>query len=158
MKNFKIKIAEIEDCDTILQFIKKLAEYENLSHEVTATKESLEISLFKNRDAEALLAYYNDLPVGFAIYFHNFSTFLGKKGLYLEDLFVLPEYRGKGIGKQMLKHLSKLALERDCGRFEWAVLDWNDPALKFYEKLGADFKKEWIITRLTGDALIKLAE
>jgi GNAT superfamily N-acetyltransferase len=158
MKNIKIKNAEIEDCDIILQFIKNLAEYENLSHEVTATKESLEISLFKNRDAEALIAYYKDLPVGFAIYFHNFSTFLGKKGLYLEDLFVLPEYRGKGIGKQMLKHLSKLALERDCGRFEWAVLDWNDPALKFYEKLGADFKKEWIITRLTGDPLKILAE
>ena len=158
MHNIIIKTAEKKDCPIILQFINKLAEYEKLSHEVVATADMLEENLFVNNDAEAIIAYLDHDPVGFAIYFHNFSTFLGKKGLYLEDLFVLPEHRGKGIGKKMLHYLSKLAIDRGCSRLEWAVLDWNEPAHKFYESIGAELKEEWIITRLSGDALKNLAK
>ena len=126
MEEFIIRPAEITQASIILDFIKKLAEYEELSHEVTATVSDLENSLFSvDSNAEAILGYLNGHPVAFAIYFHNYSTFLGKKGLYLEDLFVLPEFRGKGIGKKMLKYLANIAIERDCGRFEWSVLDWN---------------------------------
>ena len=158
MNEIEIKIAEKNDSPIILEFIKKLAEYEKLSHEVTATVDSIKNGLFKERDAEAIIAYYRNEPAGFAIYFHNFSTFLGKKGLYLEDLFVIPEYRGKGIGKQMLKYLAKIAVDRDCGRFEWSVLDWNYPAIEFYKSIGAELKNEWIITRVSGKSLNKLAE
>ena len=159
MSKFFIKKAEKSDCSLILNFIKLLAEYEKLSHEVVATEEILESNLFsENVNVEVLIGYSENQPVAFAVFFHNFSTFLGKKGLYLEDLFVLPEYRGKGIGKKMLKHIAKLALERDCGRFEWAVLDWNEPAIDFYKTLGTEFKSEWVISRLTGNALNKLAE
>jgi len=157
MNEIEIKIAVKNDAPIILEFIKKLAEYEKLTHEVTATVDSLEKSIFENHEAEAIIAYDKNEPVGFAIYFHNFSTFLGKKGLYLEDLFVIPEHRGRGIGKKMLRYLSRIALERDCGRFEWSVLDWNEPALKFYESIGAELKKEWIITRLSGKALRELS-
>ncbi len=159
MKDFIVKPAHIDDAPIVLDFIKKLAEYEKLSHEVTATVYDLENSLFSNEStAESVIGYYKDRPVAFAIYFHNYSTFLGKKGLYLEDLFVLTEFRGLGIGKQMLKYLAKIALERDCGRFEWSVLDWNESAIKFYESLGAELKKEWITTRITEKSLAKLAE
>ena len=159
MEEFIIRPAEITQASIILDFIKKLAEYEELSHEVTATVSDLENSLFSvDSNAEAILGYLNGHPVAFAIYFHNYSTFLGKKGLYLEDLFVLPEFRGKGIGKKMLKYLANIAIERDCGRFEWSVLDWNEPAIKFYKSLGAELKKEWITTRITGKALLELAK
>jgi GNAT superfamily N-acetyltransferase len=159
MKNFIVKPAVISDAAIILDFIIKLAEYEKLSHEVTATVNDIKNSLFsEGANAESIIGYIEDRPVAFAIYFHNFSTFLGKKGLYLEDLFVLPEFRGMGLGKQMLKHLAKIALERDCGRFEWAVLDWNEPAIKFYKNLGAELKKEWITTRISGQSLIELAK
>ena len=159
MKEFIVKPAEIKHAPIILDFIKKLAEYEKLSHEVTATVNDLENSLFsEDSNAESVIGYLEDRPVAFAIFFHNYSTFLGKKGLYLEDLFVLPESRGMGIGKQMLKYLAKIAIKRDCGRFEWSVLDWNQPAIKFYENLGAELKKEWITTRISGNSLLELAE
>jgi GNAT superfamily N-acetyltransferase len=159
MKDFIVKPAEIKDAPIILDFIKKLAEYEKLSDEVTATVNDLENSLFsKKSNAESVIGYFKNRPVAFAIYFHNYSTFLGKKGLYLEDLFVLAEFRGLGIGKQMLKYLAKIALERDCGRFEWSVLDWNKSAIKFYESLGAELKNEWITTRISGKSLFELAE
>jgi len=159
MKNFTIKKAEEKDIAAILAFIKKLADYEKLSHQVTATEELLKESLFgPNSVAECLIGYYKNEPVCFALYFYNFSTFLGKPGLYLEDLFVLPEFRGNGFGKAMLIYLAKLAVERGCGRFEWAVLDWNEPALKFYKSLGAESHNEWVIHRVSGEALYKLAK
>lgn len=159
MTNFEIKSAAIKDTGVILEFIKKLAEYEKLLHEVTASEDDLKKTLFSDTsNAEAIIGYLDNKPVALAIFFHNYSTFLGKKGLYLEDLFVLPEYRNNGIGKKMLKYLAKLALERDCGRFEWSVLDWNEPAIKFYESIGAEFKKEWLITRVSGDSLKELAK
>ncbi len=158
MENFNIKMGTKEDAPIVLEFIKKLAEYENLSHEVTATVEDLNSTLFsKNSNTEAVIGYLENQPVSVAIFFHNYSTFLGKKGLYLEDLFVLPEVRGKGIGKSMLKYLAKIALERDCGRFEWSVLDWNEPAIKFYKNIGAEIKKEWLTTRISGQSLVNLA-
>lgn len=158
MDELKIIPAIESDIPIILRFIKELASYEKLSHEVTATEESLKQNLFSEANSpEAVICYLGETPIGFALFFHNFSTFLGKKGLYLEDLFILPEYRGKGAGKKVLKYLANLAVERDCGRFEWAVLDWNNPAINFYESIGAELKKEWIITRLTGNSLIKLA-
>ena len=154
-----IKKAEKKDSRLVLSFIKKLAEYEKLSHEVSATQEILEETLFgKDAKAECVIGYYDNNPVAFALFFHNFSTFLGKPGIYLEDLFVLPEMRGKGFGKEMLKYLAKLAKERNCGRLEWWVLDWNETAIKFYKSLGAFPMDEWTVFRLTGDALNKLAE
>ncbi len=154
MKDLIIKQTSAKDSKIILDFIKKLAEYENLLHEVTATENSIRNSMFSaSSNAEAILGYIKNKPVAIAIFFHNYSTFLGKKGLYLEDLFVLPKFRNKGIGKQMLKHLANIALERDCGRFEWSVLDWNEPAIQFYKKIGAQLNKEWISTRLEGEAI-----
>jgi len=159
MNQLLIEKATIYDAATILEFIKKLADYENLSHEVIATEEDIKTSMFsEDGNVEAIIGYLNFVPIAFAIFHHNYSTFLGKKGLYLEDLFVLPDYRNDGVGKKMLAHLAKIAVDRDCGRFEWSVLDWNEPAIKFYENLGAELKKEWITTRLSGDALIKLAK
>ncbi len=159
MNKLQIKKAEAADIPIIIDFIKKLAEYEKLSHEVSVTEDQLEKSLFANdTNAFSIIGYLDNKPVAFALYFFNFSTFLGKKGLYLEDLFVLPEYRSNGIGKQMLKHLAQIAIDNDCGRFEWAVLDWNEPAIRFYKKLGAALKKEWIITRITGENLKKLSQ
>ena len=158
MENFKIKMAAKEDAPIVLDFIKKLAEYEKLSHEVTATVEDLNCTLFsENSNTQAVIGYLENQPVSVAIFFHNYSTFLGKKGLYLEDLFVLPKVRGKGIGKSMLKYLAKIALERDCGRFEWSVLDWNEPAINFYKNIGAEIKKEWLTTRISGKSLVNLA-
>jgi len=142
----------------ILAFIRQLAEYEKLSHEAVMTEEILRQSLFgSRRAAEVLLGYSGDLPVAFAVFFHNFSTFLGRPGLYLEDLFVIPEMRGKGFGKAMLVELARIARERNCGRFEWSVLDWNKPAIDFYKALGAVPMDEWTIFRVTGEALKRLA-
>jgi len=142
----------------ILAFIRQLAEYEKLSHEAVMTEEILRQSLFgSRRAAEVLLGYSGDLPVAFAVFFHNFSTFLGRSGLYLEDLFVIPEMRGKGFGKAMLVELARIARERNCGRFEWSVLDWNKPAIDFYKALGAVPMDEWTIFRVTGEALKRLA-
>ena len=156
--NFEIKTAEEKNVGIIFIFIKELAEYERLSHTVVATENSLRQWLFGEHPmAEVILAYTHGKPVGFALFFHNFSTFEGKPGIYLEDLYVRPEYRGKGLGQQLLRYLAKLAKERDCGRFEWTVLDWNESAIQFYRKLGADLLKDWRICRVTGDSLEKLA-
>lgn len=154
----EIKAATIDDVPLIFSFIKKLAEYEKLSHEVVATEDGLREVLFgAHRYAETVIAYSNNEPVGFALFFHNFSTFVGKPGIYLEDLFVDPIHRGKGYGKALLAFLAKLASERNCGRLEWAVLDWNQPSIEFYESLGAKPMREWTVYRLTGEALESLA-
>ncbi len=146
------------DVPLVLAFINELAAYENLQHEVVATTESLEDALFGARPgAAAVIARIDGEPAGFALYFHNFSTFLGRRGLYLEDLFVRPAYRGRAVGRSLLMHLARLAVESGCGRFEWAVLDWNQPAREFYESLGAEAKTAWINYRLTGAALERLA-
>jgi GNAT superfamily N-acetyltransferase len=156
--DFQIRTATEEDVPVILQFIRKLADYEKLSHEVTATPELLREKLFgERRYAEVLIGVSQGRPVGFALFFHNFSTFLGKPGIYLEDLFVDVEHRGKGFGKALLSRLAALAVERDCGRLEWSVLDWNEPSIKFYRALGAMPMDEWIVYRVTGDALRALA-
>ncbi|TFH26762.1 MAG: N-acetyltransferase [Bacteroidia bacterium] len=156
---FSLRLAEAKDVPLILDFIRKLANYERLSHEVVATEEDLKKYLFgQKRMAEVILGYEGEVPVGFALFFHNFSTFLGKPGIYLEDLFVLEEHRGKGYGKRLLTYLAKLAMERDWGRLEWAVLDWNEPAIEFYKSLGATLLDEWIVNRVTGESLVKLAE
>lgn len=158
MKTFIIRKAEKKDLALILYFIKELAEYERLSHEVVATEADLEQHLFgAEKVAEVLLGYEGEQPVGFALFFHNFSTFLGKPGIYLEDLFVLEEHRGKGYGKKLLASLAAHALERNCGRLEWAVLDWNEPSIEFYKSLGARMMNEWIVNRMTGENLVKLA-
>jgi GNAT superfamily N-acetyltransferase len=157
--NFQIRPATERDVPVILAFIRQLAEYEKLSHEAVLTEEILRQSLFGPRPAaEVLLGYTGDQPVAFAVFFHNFSTFLGRPGLYLEDVFVIPEMRGRGFGKAMLVELARIARERNCGRFEWAVLDWNKPAIDFYKALGAVAMDEWTTFRVTGDALKRLAE
>jgi GNAT superfamily N-acetyltransferase len=153
-----IRTAVEDDLALILRFIRSLAEYEKLADAVVATEESLRASLFGNpRFAEVLIAEEEGQPVGFALFFHNYSTFLGRPGLYLEDLFVVPEGRGRGYGKALLARLAAIAVERNCGRFEWAVLDWNRPAIEFYEALGARPVDEWTIFRVTGEALETLA-
>jgi len=155
----KILPAKENDVGRILSFIKELAEYERLPHEVVATEEILKETLFGARPfAEVLFALYDDQPVGYALFFHSFSTFLGRPGVYLEDLYVRPSMRGNGIGKALLAYLARLAVERKCGRLEWAVLNWNEPAIGFYEKLGARAMDEWTVYRLAGDALKRLAE
>ena len=158
MSDFRIRIAEENDVALILRFIRALAEYERLAHEVIATEDSLRATLFGNpRFAEVLIAEEGATPVGFALYFHNYSTFVGKPGLYLEDLFVVPSARGRGYGKRLLERLAQIALDRNCGRFEWAVLDWNEPAIGFYRSLGAVPMNDWTVYRVTGEALAKLA-
>jgi GNAT superfamily N-acetyltransferase len=158
LKTLRIDPASEADTPLILSFIKGLAEYERLADTVAATEESLRESLFgARRYAEVVIARLDDQPAGFALFFHNFSTFAGKPGLYLEDLFVLPEYRGRGIGKALLIYLAKLAVERMCGRFEWVVLDWNSPAIEFYRNLGAIPLDDWRLFRLSGESLNKLA-
>jgi GNAT superfamily N-acetyltransferase len=155
---FRIEPAREHDVPLILRLIKGLAEYEKLAHEVTATEDGLRATLFgPNPSAEVVLAYADQAAVGFALFFHNYSTFLGKRGLYLEDLFVLPEWRGHGVGRALLTHLAKIAAERNCGRFEWAVLDWNEPAIRFYKNLGAQPMHEWTVFRVAGDDLRKLS-
>lgn len=153
-----IRPATSADVPTIVQLIRALAEYERLSHEVVLDEARLREHLFGARPyAECLIAEDNDLAVGFALFFHNYSTFLARPGVYLEDLFVLPDQRGKGYGKALLMALAKLAVERGCGRLEWAVLDWNEPSIQFYKALGAKPMDEWTVHRVTGDALTKLA-
>lgn len=155
---FVIRQATEADVPLILQFIRGLAEYERLAHECVADETTLRRTLFGERKvAEVLIGSDNDNPVCFALFFHNFSTFLGRPGIYLEDLFVNPDQRGKGFGKAMLAYLAKLAVERECGRLEWSVLDWNEPAINFYKSLGAKPMDEWTIFRVTGDALTQLA-
>jgi GNAT superfamily N-acetyltransferase len=154
----RIEPATERDVPVVLDLIKSLAEYERLAHLVVATEADLRESLFGRQPAaEAAIAFVGTRPAGFALWFHNFSTFLGRRGLYLEDLFVLPEWRGRGIGRALLAHLARLAIERDCGRVEWAVLDWNEPAIGFYKGLGAVPMDEWRVFRLTGEKLRKLA-
>jgi len=157
IEQFKIRPAEENDVNLILQFIKGLGEYEKLSHEVVASEEKLRNTLFKHKMAEVIIGEYNNEPVGFALFFHNYSTFLGQAGIYLEDLFINPDMRGKGFGKMMLKYLAKLAVERDCGRLEWACLDWNEPSVCFYKGLGAKALEEWTVYRLTGETLDEMA-
>jgi GNAT superfamily N-acetyltransferase len=156
--NFKIRPAAETDAPLILSLIKELAEYERLAQEVVATEEDIRKSLFGERPfAEALIGEYGNNPVSFALFFYNFSTFNGKPGIYLEDLYVKPAYRSKGFGRKMLVHIARLAKERNCGRFEWSVLSWNEPAIRTYEKLNAKPMKEWILYRLNGEALDSLS-
>lgn len=156
--NFEIRPAREQDVALILSFVKQLAEYERLTHEVVATEASLRESLFGDRcGPEALLAEYEGRPVGFAVFFQNYSTFLGRPGIYIEDIYVQPEFRGRGFGRAILAYLAKLAKERRCGRLEWAVLDWNEPAIEFYRGLGAVPMDQWTVYRIAGDALDKLA-
>jgi len=155
----RIERATERDVPLILRLIKELAEYERMSDEVIASEDGLRRTLFgPHPSAEVVVGYAGDEPAGFALFFHNYSTFLGKPGLYLEDLFVVPKFRGRGYGKALLVHLATLAVERDCGRFEWSVLDWNEPAIGFYKKLGATPMDAWKIMRVTGDALRTLAK
>ena len=158
MTSIHIVPASDADVPVILELIKGLAEYEKLSHLVSATEADLHTWLFGQRpSAEVVIARADAEPVGFALFFHNFSTFLGKPGLYLEDLFVVRQWRGRGVGQMLLSHLARLAVERGCGRMEWSVLDWNEPAIRFYTRLGAAPMEEWRICRLTGDALSRVA-
>ena len=153
-----IRPATEQEVPLISDFIRDLARYERLEHEMVATEEGLRKTLFgERRYAEVVFACVGADPVGFALFFHNYSTFLGKPGIYLEDLFVRPEARGRGIGKRLLAWLAQATVERDCGRLEWSVLDWNEPSIGFYRSLGAELKDEWQIFRLTGDALQTLA-
>lgn len=156
---FTIRSASDSDIPVILQLIRDLATYERAPGDVTATEEQLRTVLFgRKRSAEVRLAFEAHTPVGFAVFFHNFSTWLGRPGLYLEDLFVKPEHRGKGYGRALLVDLAKIARDRGCGRMEWAVLDWNDPAIQFYRKLGAKPMDEWTVFRLTTEEIAKLAD
>jgi GNAT superfamily N-acetyltransferase len=157
--NFEIRPARMEDVPVILELIRELATYERAPDEVTATEEQLVDVLFGERPAaEVLLAFEGKSPIGFAVFFHNFSTWLGRPGLYLEDLFVKPEKRGKGYGRALLVDLAKIARDRACGRMEWAVLNWNEPAIKFYRALGAKPLEEWTVFRLTRDGIAELAK
>jgi GNAT superfamily N-acetyltransferase len=156
--SFQIRTTTESDLAVILSLIRELAEYERAPDAVVATEAGLREVLFgAKRSAEVLLASEEQEPVGFAVFFHNFSTWLGRPGLYLEDLFVRPEKRGKGYGRALLERLARIAQERGCGRMEWAVLDWNDPAIQFYRKLGAQPMDEWTVFRLTGEGIAKLA-
>jgi GNAT superfamily N-acetyltransferase len=158
-ENFLIRPATSGDVPVILELIRALATYERAPNDVTATENGLVEVLFDEKpSAEVLLAFESETAVGFAVFFHNFSTWLGRPGLYLEDLFVRPEHRGKGYGRALLIYLAKIARERGCGRMEWAVLDWNKPAIEFYRKLGAKPLDEWTVFRLTRDGIAKLAD
>ena len=154
-----IRPATPHDVPLVLEFIRELARYERLEHEVSATAAALGEALFgERRYAEVVFACSDGKPLGFALFFHNFSTFKGQPGIYLEDLFVRPEARGQGIGRKLLVHLAGIAMERRCARLEWAVLNWNRPAIGFYERLGARLRREWILTRLTGAPLRSLGK
>lgn len=154
----RIRSGGLEDVPLIAQLIRELARYEKLEHEVVMTEEKLTETLFgERRYAETLIAEDDNEPVGFALFFHNYSTFLAQPGIYLEDLFVFPEKRGGGIGQALLQRLAQLAVDRGCGRLEWAVLDWNVDAIRFYERLGAKPNSDWTIYRLTGESLLKVA-
>ena len=158
MSNLTFRFAAEADVPLILRFIRDLADYEGMADQVVATEELLCRELFARRGAEVLFALRNGREVGFALFFHNFSTFLGRSGLYLEDLFVLPEERGKGYGRAILRRLAQIALERGCGRMEWWCLDWNRPSIDFYLSLGAEAMEDWTVYRLTGETLRRVAE
>lgn len=156
--NPEIRAACVDDIPQILAFVRELADYEHLSHMVSATESGLRDALFgAHPGAEVVLAYENGTAAGFAVYFHNFSTFLGVRGLWLEDLFVRPAYRGRGYGKALLLHVAGIAADRGCGRLEWSVLDWNEPSIRFYQSLGALPLDDWTIFRVTGPVLQRLA-
>jgi GNAT superfamily N-acetyltransferase len=150
----RIAPARPEDCGTVFALVRALAEYERLSHLVVGTEDDLRRELFGVHPViESVVAWDDDSAVGFALFFHNYSTFLARRGLYLEDLFVVPEARGRGIGKALIAHCARVAVTRGCGRFEWSVLDWNEPAIAFYRSLGAELLPDWRICRLTGESL-----
>ena len=156
--DFEIRAAVVEDVPVILSFINKLAVYEKLACEVVATEELLRDTLFGTRKtAEVAIGYYQNKPVGLVLFFHNYSTFLGRPGLYIEDLFVDEPYRRRGFGAALLRHVARLAIERKCGRLEWSVLDWNEPAINFYQKFGAAPMSDWTVFRVTGQSLAILA-
>ncbi|MBQ8217067.1 MAG: GNAT family N-acetyltransferase [Oscillospiraceae bacterium] len=157
MENIKIREAQRTDIPLILDFIKKLAEYEKMLDQVVADSGTLENWLFDKSIARVIFVMDGDKEVGFALFFHNFSTFLGRAGIYLEDLYVLPEYRGRGFGKALLKELSKIAVDMGCGRLEWSCLDWNTPSIEFYRSLGSVSMDDWTVYRLTGKALENMA-
>ena len=157
MSRLEFRRAEEKDAALILRFIRALAAYEKLSDQVVATEELLREWIFEKKKAEVLFPLENGVEVGFALFFHNFSTFLGRAGLYLEDLYISPEYRGKGYGKATLQKLAQIAVERGCGRLEWSCLDWNQPSIDFYLSLGAVPMEEWTVYRLTGDTLTQMA-
>lgn len=155
--DFEIREGTLSEIPTILTFIKELAEYEKMSDDVVANEKLLKEHLFgEKKSAEVVIAYYQNKPVGFALYFYNFSTFLGRPGLYLEDLYVRKQMRGNGFGKALLKHLAKIATKKKCGRMEWAVLNWNEPSIQFYKSLGANPMNDWTVYRVTGNALKEL--
>ena len=155
--NLNFRYAKESDTGLILQFIRELAEYEKMLDEVIATEDMLKEWLFDKKKAEVILAVVDGIEIGFALFFHNFSTFLGRAGLYIEDLYVKPEYRGCGYGKSILKKLAEIAVERGCGRLEWWCLDWNKPSIDFYLSLGAEKMDDWTVYRIAGDTLKKLA-
>lgn len=157
IKDFTIRFATETDTALILQFIKELADYEHMLDLVVATEDNLMEYLFRQKQAEVIIGEYNKQPVGFALFFHNFSTFLGKPGLYLEDLYIKPEMRQKGLGSAFLSFLARLAKERDYGRFEWWCLDWNEPSIAFYKRMGAKPMDEWTVYRLEGKELDKFS-
>lgn len=157
-KGLSFRYASREDVSLILKFIKDLALYEKLENEVVATEEILEEWLFDKEKAEVIFALENEKEIGFALFFHNFSTFLGRSGIYLEDLYVMEEYRGKGYGKCILQKLAQIAVERGCGRLEWWCLDWNQTSIDFYLSLGAEPMKDWTVYRITGETLTSLAK
>ncbi len=158
IEHVTFRLAQSEDVGLVLKFIKELADYEELLHEVVATEEILMETIFEKKAAEVVIVEYDEKPIGFALFFHNFSTFLGRPGLYLEDLYIRPEMRGRGIGKLLLAYLAKLARDRNCGRLEWWCIDWNTPSIDFYKSLGAIPMDEWTVYRITGKALIDLAD
>jgi len=158
MAEINIRNAVVGDCELILSFIQQLADYEKMSNDVVAKVKDLEDTLFSdNPYAEVLIGSLDGEPVGFALFFHNYSTFIGKAGIFLEDLFVVPDARGKKVGKSLLVHIAKIAVERDCARFEWSVLDWNQPAIDFYRSIGAEGMEEWTVQRVDGASLTRLA-
>ena len=158
MGTFTFRYAEETDAALILRFIRELADYEKMLDEVIATEELLKEWIFEKKKAEVIFALEDGVEVGFALFFHNFSTFLGRAGIYLEDLYVSPQYRGKGYGKGLLRTLAQIAVERGCGRLDWSCLDWNKPSIDFYLSLGAEPLDQWTVYRLTGDTLLNMAK
>lgn len=157
MEKLTFRYAQEQDCEKILFFIRELAKYEKMEDDVIATPELLREWIFEKKKAEVIFPMEDGKEVGYALFFHNFSTFLGRAGMYLEDLFIMPQYRGKGYGEATLKELARIAVQRGCGRLEWSCLDWNKPSIDFYLSLGAEAMDEWTVYRLTGDTLRKMA-
>jgi GNAT superfamily N-acetyltransferase len=158
LETVTVRPATVDDVPLVFGMIRQLADYEKMADQVIATEAGLRDALFGvSPSAEVILASVGDRPAGFALFFHNFSTFVGRRGLYLEDLFVVPEWRGRGVGRRLLVELARIAVDRGCGRFEWSVLDWNEPAIQFYKRLGAVAMDEWTVFRVAGDALQTLA-